>query len=119
MGLHPEDVRLVINAARFFGRELDERPRNELLRGNDEDRITWSHPRHAFKVYRVAIGMMRTQCKVFKVERRGRAGILLSRPAMQLESSRVICLARKYWNAADESDGMRYPENLLFPISLD
>ena len=74
--LSTDDVRIVINVSRFVGRQLDEYPVNACLSEADDQRVIWSHPRHAFKVvwYRKA-NHGRKPYKIFKVDRRGRAGI--------------------------------------------
>ena len=94
-------------------------PPPELLSALDEGIIAWSHPRHAFKVFRVVKALARRPYKVFIVERRDRAGVLLSTTAMKLETRRVLCLARMYWNVADESEAARYTQDSLDPIAQD
>jgi hypothetical protein len=114
-----EDVRTVVSLARFFGRELASRPPNEGLCTIDEQRIVWSHPRHAFKVLVCRPPSLWRRYKIFKVERRDRAGILYDDDAAILENSRVLRAARKYWNAVDESFEMRYPAKYLEPPAAD
>ena len=114
-----EDVRTVVSLARFFGRELASRPPNEGLCAIDEQRIVWSHPGHAFKVLVCRPPSLWRRYKIFKVERRDRAGILYDDDAAILENSRVLRVARKYWNAVDESFEMRYPAKYLEPPAAD
>ena len=114
-----EDVRTVVSLARFFGRELASRPPNEGLCTIDEQRIVWSHPRHAFKVLVCRPPSLWRRYKIFKVERRDRAGILYDDDAAILENSRVLRVARKYWNAVDESFDLRYPAKYLEPPAAD
>ena len=114
-----EDVRTVVSLARFFGRELASRPPNQGLCTIDAGRIVWSHPRHAFKVLVCRPPSLWRRYKIFKVERRDRAGILYDDDAAILENSRVLRAAWRYWNAADKSFEIRYHEQHLEPPDAD
>ena len=112
-------MRTIVNTVRFIERELSRRPEKEGLIDLDRDRITWSHPRYAFKVYPVCVACKRKGYKLFHVSRCDPAGNILEGDAALLENKRVLRSARKYWNDADEILGEpRYPKEPVEVLSL-
>lgn len=112
--LHGPSVRGLVKAVRLIGRELAYRPVQQGLADMDLHRISWSHPRFAFKVYPFNPSKPLLGCKSVPVKRRDPAGELLLGDAALLANSKALRFARKYWNSTDEKEGeYRYPLHLL------
>ena len=107
-------MRRLVKAVRFIGRELSDRPVQQGLVDMDLHRISWSHPRFAFKVYPFNPSKKLLGYKSFPVKRRDPAGELLLGDAALQDNSRALRFARKYWNSTNEKEGEdRYPLHLL------
>ena len=107
--LNADDCRTLVNAARFFARELLSCPENSCILPADAERMVWSDARHAFKVFWVAKNKFpRKSYKFFPVERENEAGVAFSDAEMKVEMETVSAQARFFWDGSDESGAVRY-----------